>query len=197
MSVISLIKFLFLTTFLLAVIYFSYRGFVQVMANQTSSRAEYRFGDDDKGNLELFDITVCPVKEQLKFLAIYRNGNNLTELLKEASKSVDFNQFIWAISLDNNYKTNLTYSKSYSTNDWIPKWTHVLDWQSGHCYTFSPKAQGMNKTPLNSDVVYDNSQVQKIVFTVIAESLSRRVQNILPSKEATHTNLMLFFQRIP
>ena len=150
----------------MAVIYFSYRGFVQVIRNQTSTRAEYRFGDDDNGNLELFDITVCPVKEQLTFLAAIRKENNLTSLLKEANRSLDFIQFIYALSLDHNYNSNLTYKVLSESHDWVPKWNHILDWQSGHCYTFSPKAQGMAKTPLNSFIIYDNSQVQQIIFQV-------------------------------
>ena len=138
------------------------------MGNQTSTRAEYRFGDDDKGNLELFDITICPVKEQLKFLSIHKAGYNLTEFLKEANKSLDFNQFIFALVLDRNDKGNLTYSKKFETNHWTPKWTHVLDWQSGHCYTFSPKVQGLLKAPLtlNSFIVYDTSQAHIITFDV-------------------------------
>ena len=167
MSTVSIVRPIFLLLFLLAVVYFSYRGFVQVLNQQTSTRAEYRFGDDDKGNLEMFDITVCPKKDQLAFEKVLKGGKNLSALIEEASKGWAFEDFVVGVSLDVTPNSPLVYESRTDNNSWIPKWTHVLDWQSGHCFTFSPSAQGMKSTPITAYNTYDNSQWQHLLLKVI------------------------------
>ena len=79
MVALSALKGALFLLFFAAVTYFTYQGFDQVLKQQTSTRAEYRFGDDDDGNLELFDITAC-VSYQPSFVNLVSYGANLSVL---------------------------------------------------------------------------------------------------------------------
>ena len=166
MAVLSLLKAILLSLFVIAVIYFSYQGFHQVLDQQISTRAEYRFGDDDKGNIELFDITVC-LGNQNKPAGLVQAGFNLSQILQNAEQTFNFTDERQIVQFDISPETDLGYNSINGppTNPtWIPDWQHVLDWQSGHCYTFSPKRLGIEKAPIKSYSVYDNSQVHTLLF---------------------------------
>ena len=163
MAVLSLLKGALFLLFFAAVTYFTYQGFDQVLKKQTSTRAEYRFGDDDEGNLDLFDITAC-VNYQPSFVKLVEKGANLSGLIEASENEIDFaslNKFI-RFEIIPQLSSNLSYNSTVKNPTWAPKWNHILDWERGHCYTFSPKAQGLSKAPITSH--YDNSQIQLFVF---------------------------------
>ena len=122
MAAISLLKSILLSLFVIAVIYFSYQGFHQVLDQQISTRAEYRFGDDDKGNIELFDITVC-VGNQNKPAGLVQAGFNLSQILQNAEETFNFTDERQIVQFDISPETDLGYNSINGppTNPtWIP-----------------------------------------------------------------------------
>ena len=162
---LSVLKASLLTIFIIAVLYFSYQGFHQVLDQQTSTRAEYRFGDDDNGNLELFDITIC-LGNQHSPAGLVKSGFNLSQILEHSKQKFNLSDEKQMIRFDIDAEANLTFSnlKGQEKNPWVPEWIHIVNWQSGHCYTFSPKSIGIATTSIKSHSVYDNSQVQTLLF---------------------------------
>ena len=165
MAILSALKGALFLLFFSAVAYFTYQGFDQVLKKQTSTRAEYRFGDDDDGNLELFDITAC-VSYRPSFVHLVAKGANLSELIEASENGIDFASLTKIIQFEilASDSRNLTYNSVVENPVWTPKWNHVLDWERGHCYTFSPKDQGISKAPIISHNTYDNSQIQMFIF---------------------------------
>ena len=170
MTVLSALKGTLLFCFFLAVFYFTYQGFDQVLEKQTSTRTEYKFGDDDNGYLEPFDVTIC-IHKQLAFLFQVAKGYNLSTLLENSKPKINLTDIAQRISLDHNIGSNLTFNNLTTTtrprdenHTWIPVWTHVLDWERGHCFTFSPSAQGIYNIPITASNVYDGGQFQQFLF---------------------------------
>ena len=89
---LSILKAILLSIFIIAVLYFSYQGFHQVLDQQTSTRAEYRFGDDDNGNLELIDITVCLISNQHSPAGLVKSGFNLSQILEHSKQKFNLSE---------------------------------------------------------------------------------------------------------
>ena len=160
LKVPKLILFLLLS---LSAIYFTIRGFQQVLKEQISTKTEYRYGDDNDGNIDLLAITVCP-QTQESYAEKFRKGFSLNQILQDSQPHINFQEILQSMKLDSNDGNNMTYEKD--DQGWVPKWEHILDWQQGHCYTFNPKDEGFNKIPIISYNVFDNSQIQKFKFKI-------------------------------
>ena len=106
---LSILKAVLLTIFITAVLYFSYQGFHQVLGQQTSTRAEYRFGDDDNGNLELFDITICPGNQHSP-AGLVKSGFNLSQILEHSEQKFNLSDEKQMIRFDIDAEANLTYN---------------------------------------------------------------------------------------
>ena len=147
----------------LSAIYFTIRGFQQVTKEQISTKTEYRYGDDNDGNIDLLAITVCP-QTQESYAEKFRKGFSLNQILQDSQPHINFQDILQSMKLDSNDGNNMTYNKD--DQGWVPKWEHILDWQQGHCYTFNPKYEGLTKIPIISYNVFDNSQIQQLKFKV-------------------------------
>ena len=153
--------FLFLLL-LLPATYFTIRGFQQVVKEQISTKTQYRYGDDNDGNLDLLAITICPDSQE-SLASKFKQDYDLKSIIKDSESILEIEEILQSMILDSNDGSNMYYSKTLETK-WIPKWEHILDWQQGHCYTFNPKSEGLTSTPIMSYNVFDNSQIQKMVF---------------------------------
>ena len=160
LKVPKLILFLFLS---LSAIYFTIRGFQQVLKEQISTKTEYRYGDDNDGNINLLAVTVCP-QTQESYAEKFRKGYALNQILQDSQPQINFQDILKHMKLDSNDGNNMTYYND--VQGWVPKWEHILDWQKGHCYTFNPKDEGFTKIPIISYNVFDNSQIQKFYFNI-------------------------------
>ena len=78
LKVPKLILFFFL---LLSATYFTIRGFQQVLKEQISTKTEYKYGDDNHGNIDLLAITVCP-ETQESYAEKFRKGFALNQILQ-------------------------------------------------------------------------------------------------------------------
>ena len=146
-----------------AVIYFTVRGFEQVMREQISTKTEYRHGDDNNGNLNLLAMTIC-LQDQISLAEKFKNGYDLIDVINDTQSFVFMKDILQVMTLDYNEESNLIYSKNTKSQMWTPEWNHIIDWQQGHCFTFNPKRHGMKNVPIVSYNVFDNSQIQRFKF---------------------------------
>ena len=103
LKVPKLILFLLLS---LSAIYFTIRGFQQVLKEQISTKTEYRYGDDNDGNIDLLAITVCP-QTQESYAEKFRKGFSLNQILQDSQTHVNFQDFLQSMKLDSNDGNNM------------------------------------------------------------------------------------------
>ena len=177
----------------LSAIYFTIRGFQQVTKEQISTKTEYRYGDDNDGNINLLAMTVCP-QTQESYAEKFRKGYALNHILDDSQADFSLQEILQFMKLDSNDGNNMTYDQS-AEKGWVPKWEHILDWQQGHCYTFNPKYEGLTKIPIISYNVFDNSQIQQFKFKVCTtvESLYDSIFKQLQCSLQTNDSLWITF----
>ena len=135
-----------------------------------STKTDFRFGDDSRGNLDMFAITVCPESNFSPFFNGFKESQNysLAKILKDASIP------LWNISENLKYQSlahqsKFTYHQSGESDQWVPKWDWILDWQYGHCYTFQPKENDVETVPIIAHSRSSKSQVQILAMTMPAD----------------------------
>ena len=131
-----------------------------------STKTEYRFGDDGRGNMDLLATTVCPkvdLKRPNAYIQGFIRGNyTLSEMLEDSKHSWNLTENLLYMKIDS--KTN--FNSLLDNNPWIPHWIPELDWLYGHCYTFYPRNHEMTRVPITAMNRLSKSQVQEWVFNV-------------------------------
>ena len=141
---------------IIPVIFFSIRAVNNLTTDSISTRFQYRFGDDNQGNIELMAITIC--------LGRFKDHKNATtfNLLETNSTFPDLS---WNI-VDIFKLIKLGGGYAFYSNEIEGFWKPVLDWKFGQCYTFDPKEHGMFKVPLKDPNSVSSYLSQFLMFNV-------------------------------
>ena len=137
-----------------------------------STKAEYRLGDDGKGNLNLLATTICPLPDK-KHPFIYgfqKENYSLQDILDDSEYRWNVSDALLYIDLDANAFGTLFYKKSSQNHKWIPKWKPTLDWLFGHCYTFNPMDEEVQTVPTIAETRFMKSQIQQWKYEVSIQS---------------------------
>ena len=137
-----------------------------------STKAEYRLGDDGKGNLNLLATTICPLPDK-KHPFIYgfqKENYSLQDILDDSEYRWNVSDALLYIDLDANAFGTLFYKKSSQNHKWIPKWKPTLDWLFGHCYTFNPIDEEVQTVPTIAENRFSKSQIQQWKYEVSVQN---------------------------
>ena len=155
-NVLKLFKWLMTLILLSVTIFFCIRAFHNLTDESISTRYQYRFGDDNRGNMDLMAITIC-----LGMFKDHKNASafNLLEY-NDTFPDLSWNivNFIKLINLGGTY--------SFWGDEMKGFWKPILDWRFGMCHTFDPKEHEMLKVPVKSQSSLANYQSQSIMFSV-------------------------------
>ena len=163
----KVIRYGLFISFFGAVSYFTFRGFQQMLEKPISTKTDFRFGDDSRGNLSMFVITICPESNFSPFLNGFKSQNySLANILKDSIASWNISEKLKYQSLADGSK--YTYQAGMN-NQWVPRWHLMLDWKYGHCYTFQPNENEVKTVPIIAHGRSSKSQAQILAMTMPAE----------------------------
>merc|ERR1712062_271150 len=171
----KVIRYGLFISFFGAVSYFTFRGFQQMLEKPISTKTDFRFGDDSRGNLSMFVITICPESNFSPFLNGFKSQNySLAKILKDSIASWNISENLKYQSLADGSK--YTYQAGMS-NQWVPKWNLILDWKYGHCYTFQPNENEVKTVPIIAHGRGSKSQVQILAMKIQTEFKIMEIQS--------------------
>ena len=163
-SNMKVIKVSLFLLFFGAVSYFTFRGFQQLLDKPISTKTDYRFGDDSRGNLDVLTITICPFSENSPFIKGFQKyPYSLKNILHDSIPDWNISENLIYLSLA--HDSNWTYLKGTST--WLPKWYPIMDWQYGHCFVFDPILNGAESVPIIAHARSSKSQVQTLALKIL------------------------------
>ena len=156
----DILKVIIMLTFTAAVGILSYKAVKHLTDEPISTTFQYRFGDDNQGNLNLMAITICP-------------GQFVKRKLDERYKHYSMLQYNQSLpKLDWNINETLRFFKLGEDHDFGPGemdhlWEPVSDWKYGLCYTFDPVQNGMPKVRIIASNSISSYLVQQFTFNVL------------------------------
>ena len=156
MERLTVAKSLVMFLFTLIVVLLSIKAVKHLTNEPISTTFQFRFGDDDQGNLNLMAMTICPGQ------FIKRKNQTYYSLLHY---NTTLPHLAWSIS--NILKLfRLGGDFSYMKGEMDELWTPVLDWKYGQCFTFDPYIHNMTKVPMMASNSISDYLVQQIMFDV-------------------------------
>ena len=139
-------------------IFFSIRAVHNLTDESISTRFQYRFGDDNEGNLELMAFTVC--------LGRFKDHKNATEYSLLQYKDT-FPKLSWNTNEFIHYVLLGTYEDyAFYSSEMDGFWKPVLDWKYGLCHTFDPKEHGIFKVRIEDPGSISTHISQVLMFDV-------------------------------
>ena len=165
MERLHVLKCFLMFIFTTAIVILSVKAVKHLTDESISTTFQYRFGDDNQGNLNLMSITICPGQ------FVKRKHENKYSMLQ-------YNESL--PELDWNINETLKFFKLGGDYDFGPGemnhlWMPVSDWKYGRCYTFDPAKHQMQKVTIIATNSISSYLVQQLTFDVIICKVIRLV----------------------
>ena len=159
MLLVKCIKSILFATFALVVLFWTLQAYDKLKNSNVSSLVNYQYGDDNKGNLEIFTVSICPLQFGYRMMSESSNSNekvqNFVQFVQKKWKLFQtWDELIgvvqWNISKSVTSVTisdEIEFKAGSKKYDYERLWQPTYDMHYGVCYSFNPQKNGVSLMP--------------------------------------------------